>query len=175
MSGHDHRPRLAMYRSTDAVTLNLGDEIVHLEPATPADRGRAERLVRDNMRPSLKQVGVAWRPRLFREGYAEADNYRLMAGQTIVGFLSLNYTATHAYLRELQLVPAYRRRGIGSWLLREVERLARHRRLDRIRLRVLKNSPALDLYRRHGYRVAIEENATLGMEKTLGTGAPNAR
>ncbi|WP_136067553.1 GNAT family N-acetyltransferase [Modicisalibacter radicis] len=167
MDENGRNARLADYAIQEGPTLNLGGQTVTLVKAGHDDVDAAERLVFDNMHPYLRDAGIAWESARFRQGFATADNYRLIAGAQTVGLLSLTYAADHAYVRELQLIPTYRRRGIGSWLLREVERFARQRGLSRIRLRVLKTSPAEALYRRLGFRVVIEERATLGMEKSL--------
>ncbi|MDW5378121.1 GNAT family N-acetyltransferase [Halomonas sp. HP20-15] len=138
-----------------------------LVPAGADDIDAAERLVFANMQPYLRDADLAWESERFRQGFVAADNYLLSVDAETIGFLSLTYAANHTYVRELQLIAAYRRRGIGSWLIGEVERSTRQRGLSHIRLRVLKTSPALALYRRHGFRMIIEEAATLGLEKSL--------
>lgn len=158
--------RLAAYAMPER-TLNLGGQIVALSKAGIDHVDVAERLVFANMRPYLRNADLAWETERFRQGFATADNYLLSVDTDIIGLLSLTYAADHTYIRELQLIAAYRRRGIGSWLIHEVERLTRQRGLSRIRLRVLKNSPALALYQRQGFHSVLEEAATLGMEKRL--------
>lgn len=164
MHENGRNSRLATYAMP---TLNLGGQSVTLVKAGIDDVDSAEQLVFDNMRPYLRDANIAWQPERFRRGFATADNYRLVAAEQTIGLLSLTYAADHAYVRELQLIAAYRRRGIGSWLIREVERFTRQRGLRRIRLRVLSTSPARAFYIRQGFDVALREGATLGMEKCL--------
>jgi len=136
---------------------------------TPADLRDAERLVHDNMRPYLADQGLAWDAEQFRRRAAEADNYVLMAPAGLVAFLSLLHADDHLHVRELQVSAPFRGRGIGTWLIRHAEALAREHGPKPLRLNVLKHNPARRLYRRLGFRVTAETPTGLVMEKRLAT------
>ena len=60
------------------------------------------------------------------------------------------------HLVELQVSPEQRNRGVGAFLLREVDRIARERRAAHISLTTATDNPARRLYERNGYRVTGE-------------------
>ena len=61
-----------------------------------------------------------------------------------------------AHLVELQVSPQHRSRGIGAFLLGEVDVYALEQRAAHISLTTATDNPARRLYERHGYRVARE-------------------
>lgn len=72
------------------------------------------------------------------------------AGAAVVFFRSGSRVAR---LYSLAVATARRGRGLGTELLAAVERIARRRRCDRLRLEVRDdNAPAQRLYERHGYQ-----------------------
>jgi ribosomal protein S18 acetylase RimI-like enzyme len=85
------------------------------------------------------------------------------AGGDVVGFVSVwgrvppqepdEPPHDYAYVSDLVLLPAFRRRGIGRALLRRAEDHARSLGMDAIRIGVMAaNRAALDLYEADGYR-----------------------
>ena len=91
------------------------------------------------------------------------------AKQTVVGFVGViarvepddpdEEATPYTYISDLVVLPAYRRRGIGTALLRRAEAYARERGMTLLRINVLaKNQVAGQLYRTLGfsdYRVQL--------------------
>ena len=84
------------------------------------------------------------------------------ADQTVVGFVCViarvdpdepdEEATPYTYISDLVVLPAYRRRGIGSALLRHAEAYARERGMTLLRINVLaKNQLAGQLYRNLGF------------------------
>ena len=84
------------------------------------------------------------------------------ADQTVVGFVGViasvapnepdEEATPYTYISDLVVLPAYRRRGIGSALLRQAEAYARERGMTLLRINVLaKNQLAGRLYRTLGF------------------------
>src|SRR4030042_5002082 len=62
------------------------------------------------------------------------------------------------------ILPEYQNKGIGSYLLKNI--LAKADRLPRIsKLACLKNTPAISLYRRHGFEIVREQEMFYFMER----------
>lgn len=62
------------------------------------------------------------------------------------------------YLYSLRVKPAFRRRGLGTRLIRAAEDALRQRGMDTASIGVEKNNPdALSLYERNGYHVIAED------------------
>ncbi len=70
----------------------------------------------------------------------------------LLGFGAMTYERDSAHLMLLATLPRARRRGIGSHLLRWLEKTARTAGIERITLEVrARNSGARTFYREHGY------------------------
>jgi GNAT superfamily N-acetyltransferase len=61
------------------------------------------------------------------------------------------------------VLPSHRGRGIGTAVLRALEREARHRGIDRLSLSVERDNPAVVLYERLGFRPLNREGNALTM------------
>jgi ribosomal protein S18 acetylase RimI-like enzyme len=72
-------------------------------------------------------------------------------------------------LDELDVLPPYRNRGVGTQLIAHAENLARERGFSEMWLTTEINNPAIRLYERHGFRV--ERRATDRVYEEM-TGAP---
>ncbi|MEH6832179.1 MAG: GNAT family N-acetyltransferase [Sulfitobacter sp.] len=70
---------------------------------------------------------------------------------------------------EFTVAPEWRGRGIGTDILRALMNEAHGGKVP-VRLSVLKDSPALDLYRRHGFLITADKGAYVGMEWMPDTG-----
>jgi len=110
------------------------------------------------MRESLERVGrfnpVRARERLvssFRPDHARL----IVCGGERVGFYSLRATEADLQLDHLYILPSAQGQGIGSWVLRGLL-VQSDRKGVPIRLGALKESPANDFYRRHGFEVEGE-------------------
>ena len=87
-------------------------------------------------------------------------------GDLPVGALGVAETDAEIFLSEIQILPEWQNRGIGTkFLASEIERA---RRLDKpLRLRVLRENSAKRLYERHGFVVSGETETHLLMALRL--------
>ena len=144
---------------------------IEVRPATVADHAAVRALAGELLagmapwRPAagLTAAVVGWVDDACR---GSADSVLLVAddGDSVLGFAGMS-ERTHfsgereAYLGELVVSPAARRRGIAGRLVAAAEDWARHRGLGRVTLETgTANGPARELYARLGY---VEEQVTL--------------
>jgi ribosomal protein S18 acetylase RimI-like enzyme len=66
-----------------------------------------------------------------------------------------NRSSLEGYVAQLLILPAWRRRGIGSALMKAVIAAARHRYLGRIRLH--SSQEGLAMYQRAGFRLRTND------------------
>jgi ribosomal protein S18 acetylase RimI-like enzyme len=93
---------------------------------------------------SLPEFGRIW---LFYRG-SELVGYIILT----IGF-SFEFRGHDAFVDELYVVPASRRRGFGRQAMAFVEQKAREMGVNALHLEVdHANDPALELYRRNGYK-----------------------
>ncbi|TYK64924.1 GNAT family N-acetyltransferase [Colwellia echini] len=69
-----------------------------------------------------------------------------------MGVVALDNTHKSLHIRQLQIMPKYQRKGIGSKVISVVKKRALQLRLP-ITLNVLLKNPARGLYLRHGFQV----------------------
>lgn len=140
---------------------------LRLQPATDEHLAFARELTRVNMRDYYLRYGFVWQPEAFDLEWPTRESYVVeLAGQA-VGFLGLTQENDYLYVRDVQLVEAWRGVGVGAWIMTRVTQMARKRACKRIRLKVFKSNPALALYLKLGYRRVGEEPALFWMEQEL--------
>ncbi len=79
------------------------------------------------------------------------------------GFFCSEVREDHVYLANIALLPDYQSQGIGSRIIRSLMSIARRRCLP-IRLKVLKSNPAIQLYRRLGFKCYDETETHYWMQ-----------
>jgi GNAT superfamily N-acetyltransferase len=135
---------------------------MNLRPATSADTPFLKELHERAYREVIvRQFGYwddAAQDYWFRKGLAEATFSVVEENGEPVGAIALQESPECLYLAELQILPEWQGRGLGTALLRM--QLGRAQQLHKpIGLRVLEASRARALYERHGF-VVTEQTQT---------------
>lgn len=131
---------------------------------------RSENLVRaaiftfENMRVYYEQFAPNWDASKVLEVTSELENYDIIYQQEVVGVMRLQFEADCCVLRDLQVLPAAQNKGIGSVALAEAKKRTLHAHLNTLKLRVLKISPAVSLYKRNGFVTQNEDERFFNME-----------
>ena len=124
--------------------------------ATPGDRDTIYRIHREAMRPYVEQVwgwDEEYQERRFRESYDHSETQVVLVDGIAVGLLRVSESESAVFIDQVEIVPDYQDRGIGTALINDL--LARGRPVE---LRVMKvNADARRLYERLGFRV-IDDN-----------------
>jgi ribosomal protein S18 acetylase RimI-like enzyme len=127
---------------------------LRLRPAKPRDYAFAIALYLDGAKRHLSKIG-RWNERRlrlkFRKGYKQEQTRIICDGERAIGWIQVADFVARLYLRQLHLVPAYRRQGIGTRLIKG--RLQRGDALVKpVTLDVMHGNPARRLYLRLGFR-----------------------
>jgi GNAT superfamily N-acetyltransferase len=141
---------------------------LRLSLASINDLPFARELTRVNMRTYYAQYGLIWQPAAFDAEWPSRESYLIHRESCLIGFLGITVEKNYLYVRDIQLIEAYRGEGVGAWAMTRIAHMAAERRCERIRLKVFKSNPATALYRRLGYASVGEETALLWMERLLG-------
>jgi ribosomal protein S18 acetylase RimI-like enzyme len=83
--------------------------------------------------------------------YPSAANLIIYDDAKQVGRLMIDRTPQTINLIDISLLPAYRNLGIGSELIRMLQKEATERNVQ-LHLQVFSNNPAIRLYERHGFK-----------------------
>ena len=131
------------------------------------DLAKAAELTLTNMRSYYAQYSVEWDKAQIQEMTQQLLNWDILMAGKVVGVIRLSFDSEGCYLRDLQVDQQFQNRGIGALALAEVERLARASNARLLRLRVFKNSPAVQLYQRHGFSVNSEDERFYYMSRAV--------
>jgi ribosomal protein S18 acetylase RimI-like enzyme len=95
--------------------------------------------------------------------------YFIVLEHRVVGVLALRERIRTLYIRSLAVSPDCRRIGIATYALNQAAAIARKLCKEALELSVLKkNTPAVRLYERRGYRVEEEKRRSFILRKQIG-------
>ncbi len=127
-----------------------------LRPAVDADREYARRIhhaaYRDVVTRQFGPFREEQQDGFFDRGWNQARHEIILADGEPCGFAAIveKEDADHVFLLQVCVDPRKQNRGIGSFVVREAIRRAAARGLS-VRLSVLHENRAIELYRRHGF------------------------
>ena len=138
-----------------------------LRPATPADFGFVSALHRANFKDYVTPIwgwDEAVQDRLLRERFDPAKMEVIQWRGMDVGFLQVETRPDEIFLANIQLLPAYQRRGWGTKIIRDI--LAEADGAGRsVVLTVLRTNPARLLYERLGFVMSRQDEARYHMRR----------
>jgi ribosomal protein S18 acetylase RimI-like enzyme len=129
-------------------------------PASAADEEFLYQLHKAAMREYVEETWGgwedAWQQDYFHQNYSIQDLFVLQLDGFDVGVVSVQERTEELFVRMIEVLPAYQRRGIGSFVIREL--LSRAEQNGKaVALKVLKsNRAARNLYQRLGFGVTGE-------------------
>ena len=156
----------------------MEDLRIELRPEAEGDVAFLARLYRDTRRREVSAWG--WAPeqedtflamqfeaqrRGYRQMYPNALGRIVRVAETDAGRLLVNEENSAIHLIDIALLGEYRNRGIGSYLLTELQRECDLRQMA-LRLHVLAASPARRLYRRLGFEETGADEIYVQMERS---------
>ena len=137
-------------------------ESLTLRTATDDDWEVLYYVIRSTLREYVEQTWGVWEEEQQRAHFAgkfipERIKVVQLNGDDI-GLLHVDRSSNELFISEIEILPDYQGRGIGTTLLRDLFNEATARELS-VRLQVLKVNPARRLYERLGFRI-IDETKT---------------
>lgn len=139
---------------------------LHLIAASVSDLPFARDLTRRGMLRFYCQFDLLWQDEAFDKAWEWREQWLVMDGEERVGFCSLSQDSRALYIRELHINESVRGRGIGTWVLRELDTWAQQRRLPLLRLTVFRSNPARALYLREGFVEQGADECFVRMQRT---------
>lgn len=99
----------------------------------------------------------------FKEGWNRAPHKIILVDGNAVGIYSVAEYPDHIFFSELQISPEYQGKGLGTKIMKEQMQYAKKRDLA-LRLQVLQENRAQELYLRLGFLVIENTNTHVKME-----------
>lgn len=140
--------------------------MITFKPAT--NLAKAARYTLTNMQPYYQQYSVEWDEAQIEKMTEDLINFDIFSEGEAVGVIRLQFDSEGCYLRDLQVDHNYQNRGIGSEAIAEAVRLSKAHGSHLLKLRVFKNSPAVQLYKRQGFSVTSEDERFYYMRRAIG-------
>ncbi len=95
--------------------------------------------------------------KFFQDGWVRAPHQVVLLNGEPIGVVSVEELNDHSFIHEIQILPEFQRKGIGSRIL--VDLLARAGQSGKfVKLKVLRENEAKRLYERHGFVVSEERD-----------------
>lgn len=94
-----------------------------------------------------------WTKKMFEEEIKNGDFYVVVENERILGYLGFTMVCNEASLVNFAIHPSYRRKGIGTKILRYLINIAKEKKGKKIFLEVRKsNISAISFYKKHKFR-----------------------
>jgi|VirMetMinimDraft_7_1064189.scaffolds.fasta_scaffold00840_9 GNAT superfamily N-acetyltransferase len=138
--------------------------IVSFRRAIANDRAFLLQLRKASMTEHLNSAGIYLddAAHMVRVDEYFSDSHIISYQNVAIGLLKLGQFPDKIHLRQFQLLPEYHGLGIGSRVLKLIQRKAQERQLS-ITLNVLLDNPAKQLYLRHGFVISTENELEFAM------------
>ena len=140
---------------------------IALRPISEADFKFIYEVTKVTMQTYVEQTWGSW---VDEEQWTRTYNsINLLTHQIIqlnsqdIGCLAVERSPSHIQLTKFYILPHFQRRGIGSFLIKQLINEARTRQIP-LRLRVLAVNPAINLYKREGFVVQTQTKERIYME-----------
>ncbi len=142
----------------------------HLRAATDRDAAFVYALRKAGLRKYVAQIwgwDEAFQASRFRERFDPGRYQVVVVAGRDVGAVAIEWRNDEVFLADIEILPAWRRQGLGTGIIGAVLEEARRRRLPAT-LQVLKGNPARRLYERLGFRVVEETRSHYRMSTGRG-------
>ena len=100
-----------------------------------------------------------WQRRNFSQTFDPEAGEIIVVDELDAGFLWVNEHEAETVLVSIRLLPRFQNKGIGTKIIREILDSSK----NPVRLQVLKVNPALNLYKRLGFKVFAENETHFSM------------
>ena len=147
--------------------IKISNKIINIRNSTWDDYQYCYRLTKKNMQSFYKKHKLGWKPKSFRNNFDTKFIKILEYNGRRIGFYKLIFKENSWYLADLQISGIFRGKGIGSRTMKLLEKIVRNKGCDTIKLRVFFDNPAVNLYKRLGYKILKKQESSYLMKKEL--------
>lgn len=123
-------------------------------------------LGKESMKAYFADLQIPWDYENRLKLYATFEIYEVYE-EEFIGYLAFREHQGSIYIADLQIVEPHRNKGFGTQLLAKAKEIAKAKGFNTIKLKVFKNSPAINLYQRNGYIKIHEEKYVYVLSLTM--------
>jgi len=140
---------------------------IGLRGASWEDYSFCYNLARKNMFPYYKKHKLFWDSRIYKKEFDPKFVKIIESNHKRIGFSKLIFKDNYGYLSDLQLSASMQGQGIGTRILKIIEKYVLKKGYLQIKLRVFTDNPALKLYERIGYKIIEKDGEFYVMRKRI--------
>src|SRR3989338_9901944 len=124
-------------------------------------------VLKRNMHTLFVKHWGGWSPNVFRDNFNK-KNIRIIEYKTKrVAFYDLEFKEGFSYIHNVQVSPSRQGKGLGTCLVRLMEKETKKHKLKKICLKVFKDNVARKLYLKRGYKPIKKEGPAVILEKKI--------
>lgn len=127
------------------------------------DKIYALNLIRDSMKKYLKDLAITIEEDDFSKNWVDMNNFDILIDSQRVGVLRYDKDDNFCNIRDLHIEPLFQNKGIGSIVVKKIIEEMRLEGLQAVRLKAFDSNPAIELYKRLGFVIMVEENYRVNM------------
>lgn len=122
-------------------------------------------LLKENMYELFVKHWGKWDENVFKENFNK-ENIKIVEHKgKRVAFFDIEFKKNYSYVNNIQISDKTQNKGLGTFLFNLIERKTKNKNLDKIRLKVFKDNPAKNFYKKLGYKKLKEKDNSLILEK----------
>jgi GNAT superfamily N-acetyltransferase len=145
----------------------IGNLSLIIRNATKQDYQFCYRLTKQNMLQYFTKYWGGWKSEVFRKDFNPSTTKIILKDNIRVGYYVLKSGPLCCYVDNMQLSRLVRGKGVGTYLMRLLEKQALQQNKKKVQLTVFKDNPAIRLYKKLGYKIKKDKKTSVLMEKNL--------
>ena len=143
----------------------IGGYNLRIRKATWQDYQFCHRLAKRNMSSYVKKYWGGWNSKLYRQNFNPKNTMIVLYKNKRIAFFRIKPEPDCLYLEDMQISGSMRKKGIGTGLMRIIEKKTIQNKTRKIRLTVFKDNPAKKLYERLAFKIKEDKGNSVLMEK----------
>jgi len=141
---------------------------IKTKTATMEDYRYCYNLSKRNMLHYLEKHWGGWKRGAFRKSFDPKKTKIILKNNRRIGFYIILKKPNCHYISTIQISKQMRGKGVGTYMLNTIEnKIRKQSKIKLIELRVFKDNPAKNLYKKLGYIKKEEDESSILMKKRI--------
>lgn len=124
-------------------------------------------LSKRNMEHYVKKHWGGWDSKIFSDSFNQNNIKIVKYKKRKVGFYDTAIDGNEMYLKNIQITSMLRGKGVGAFLMKKIEKEAKNKKIEKIKLRTFKDNPANRFFSKEGYGVVGSDESSIVIEKNF--------
>ena len=125
------------------------------------------RIAKRNMSYYIEKYWNKQISEIYRQAFDYNNTWIVIYDKKRVAYFRIKTEPKFLYFEDMQVSGLMRGKGVGTCLMKLIEKKAFQKNINKIQLTVFKSNPAKKLYQRLGYKVIQDKKISVLMEKKL--------